>query len=389
MPNFVVAITDVVFGKIVQTESDDDLVRCSLQEATLNGIPYFFKKFPKIDPTQPKLDNAFRSIHEALCGRIASFINEETGQYFLTPEHHLVVDDNKEILGILCKKINYPNISRIQPDTKFETLFSEPFHIGILTALRFFLADPDGQENISYDGKFSSIDYGLALFILLKDKEQLLGREVTRVANDHSKIFELNQTNILTFFLAAGRGSDPQFLVTHYFPSYITLLGNKSPEFIASFFKEIFTTLKIIANQLSKSDFVGELKITLQCSSLNPSDQENFNIVLAEITDRATKLRSLLSALATLSTEQLKAHLPQDEKNKKFADPIIVAFTSVFTLNKENISDKPSLAKTNFFALETPGAIKRRQTTSGKGLMFVNPNDSSIISTTSRKSLGH
>jgi hypothetical protein len=158
---------------------------------------YFVKLYSQTDKFKLRL----RVINELMCSEIARLVveaNEERAQDIIIPEYGLVLDGD-EVVGLYSNRIRFDPFM----DVSSAYFFDKAIHsgIGVLHALRWCLADPDGNNvntGLVRDPKTKQvqmvgIDWGLANYPGLFGQHALTEDEHYKVGCDAEEMVDDEQ----------------------------------------------------------------------------------------------------------------------------------------------------------------------------------------------------
>ncbi|MDR3476474.1 MAG: hypothetical protein P4M14_00400 [Gammaproteobacteria bacterium] len=241
---------------------------------------------------------------------------------FQTPEHHLVLNDDNEIVGVLTHKIPYHYIGEFGTSANdFTRVFSHPA-MAMIAAVRYVLGDLDAYNNIGYDTEqykkftsLSSIDYGLAGFSKLVELDVLFPDEKAKQPTNNPLSFELSTENIVTSLF--HRMNDVETFAHHAFglsgDDYIAELSVNNPKLIKAYNIRLNNVYRDIVTTFTSHTFEQEVKEALGFSVLSTQNKVYFNDIFGHLIRNILQLREACTNLPLCSPSQLEAFAANNE----------------------------------------------------------------------------
>jgi hypothetical protein len=349
MPNPVYIQELEVVGEFIQ--ADKATVLQTLQEVNYNGAPHMLKSPPA--NSNSRVQN-IRILNEAIYGKAVEIFAKKMQDksrakiiekvkadmpdiseaelaktvkkslerlVFVTPDHHLVLNTNKDIVGLLTSKVPYHYIGDFGTSRNdFIRFFSHPA-MAMISGVRYVLGDLDSYNNIGYNtdnyqrfSSLSSIDYGLAGFSKLLELDVLFPDEKLKAPDDKST-FELRIENIVTSVL--HRMTDVETLAHHAFGSssdnYIAYISSTDPKSVKTYNTRLNTVYRDMISVMTAETFEQEVKQALGFAQISTQNKVYFNEIYSHLAQQINLLKEACSNLSLCSPSQIESFAAANE----------------------------------------------------------------------------
>ncbi|MCX7116555.1 MAG: hypothetical protein NTW94_01345 [Legionellales bacterium] len=302
----------VQISKLVLTPFiTDEKITHDLFTCPMEGKTWFYKQ-----PSSSLADEAakkFRILNEAISGVIALILSKK-GKSFSTPQHRLVIDASQNPMGVLSEGITLERFD----DNKLAMIKAlTTSGLAEITALSFFMKDPDAYNNIGHGESTTSplarIDWGLSGYPTLEAMAYLTKGEENKLPSDKgAKIFDITPTNILSFVMQPV--TEIECHAHHVFTSasikYLATFCASTKEseskLATDFFQKIFDTFHLITKELTSEDFKRKIHDELGLGCLSDHDKMICDQIIDQYIDSANLLSTTLKELSSKDSKGME-----------------------------------------------------------------------------------